>query len=299
MPTAQRNESAGMTLLAMLALRPGDRWSDASAPLLRTLEIMSFVAEHYRTPWAANTRETVRRNALHQFVEAGLLTPNPDDPERPANSPKFRYQATPDLVALAKEFGSRAWSSALAAHLASFPALAAKYAQSRTLLRIPLRLSDGRLVALTPGGQNPIIRAVVEEFCPRFVPGARPILVGDTGDKFAFFDPGLLGELGIVLHADGKMPDVMVLDEVRDWLILVEAVSSHGPINPKRLHELRHLFGASRAGLVFVTAFPDRTTATPYLSEIAWETEVWVADHPDHMIHFNGERFLGPYPDAS
>jgi hypothetical protein len=32
-----------------------------------------------------------------------------------------------------------------------------------------------------------------------------------------------------------------------------------------------------------------------YLGEIAWETEVWVADAPSHLIHFNGERFLGPY----
>ena len=91
------------------------------------------------------------------------------------------------------------------------------------------------------------------------------------------------------------MPDVVIHHTARNWLILVEAVTSHGPVSPKRMAELRRLFSGSAAGLVFVTAFPDRRTMHKYLDQISWETEVWVADSPDHMIHFDGERFLGPY----
>ncbi len=94
------------------------------------------------------------------------------------------------------------------------------------------------------------------------------------------------------------MPDVVVHFVAKNWLLLVEAVTSHGPVSPKRMSELKALFAGSKAGLVFVTAFPNRKTLLKYLDQIAWETEVWVADSPDHMIHFNGERFLGPYPDA-
>lgn len=87
----------------------------------------------------------------------------------------------------------------------------------------------------------------------------------------------------------------MVHHAERDWLVVIEAVMSHGPVDPKRHRELKTMFGASRAGLVFVTAFLSRQAMVAYLSEIAWETEVWVADNPSHLIHFNGERFLGPY----
>ena len=78
----------------------------------------------------------------------------------------------------------------------------------------------------------------------------------------------------------------------------MESVTSHGPVDGKRHAELAQLFAESTAGLVFVTAFPDRVVMSQYVGEIAWETEVWVADAPSHLIHFNGVRFLGPY-DAS
>jgi hypothetical protein len=46
---------------------------------------------------------------------------------------------------------------------------------------------------------------------------------------------------------------------------------------------------------VYVSAFPDGKTFGRYRRAIAWESEVWIADAPTHMIHFNGNRFLGPY----
>ena len=81
----------------------------------------------------------------------------------------------------------------------------------------------------------------------------------------------------------------------KNWVVLIEAVTSHGPIGPKRHNELKDLFKMAKAGLVFVTAFLTRRTMTKYLSEIAWETEVWIAEVPSHIMHFNGERLLGPY----
>lgn len=98
-----------------------------------------------------------------------------------------------------------------------------------------------------------------------------------------------------MVDGHGKMPDVVVHHVERGWLVLVEAVTSHGPMNPKRVVELRELFASSTAGLVLVTAFEDRATFARYLPDIAWETEVWIAEAPTHLVHFNGERFLGPY----
>jgi len=122
------------------------------------------------------------------------------------------------------------------------------------------------------------------------------IYAGDTGDKWGYFDAVLLSKLGVNVDAHGKMPDVVLHYPERNWLLLIESVTSHGPVDGKRHAELARLFADSTAGLVYVTAFPNRAIMGRYLGEIAWETEVWVADAPSHLIHFNGERFLGPYP---
>ena len=121
------------------------------------------------------------------------------------------------------------------------------------------------------------------------------IYVGDTGKKDRLYEVDYLRGLGVEIDPHGMMPDVVIHHVERNWLILVEAVTSHGPVNLLRHNQLKDLFAESRAGLVFVTTFLDRGAMREYLPEIAWETEVWVADAPDHLIHFNGERFLGPY----
>jgi len=258
--------------------------------------IMEFAAKHYRKKWAPNTRETVRRFTLHQFEQAGLVVANPDEPGRPTNSPNYCYQIEPRALVVIRTFGTTKWVDALRRYLVDVRTLAQRYAQARSMRRIPLVLAAGVTIELSPGGQNALIRKVIDEFCPRFTPGARPLYVGDTKQKWAYFDEDGLGALGVVVEEHGKMPDVVVHYTDKNWLVVIEAVTSHGPVNPKRLAELKSLFLGSSAGLVFVTAFLDRRGLLKYLSEIAWETEVWVADSPDHMIHFNGERFLGPYP---
>jgi hypothetical protein len=123
------------------------------------------------------------------------------------------------------------------------------------------------------------------------------IYVGESGEKWAYFDADTLHNLGVVVDEHGKMPDVVIYYSANNWLLLVEAVTSHGPVDAKRRGELARLFQNSRAGLVFVTAFLNRADMAKYISEISWATEVWVADSETHLIHFNGERFLGPYEE--
>ena len=127
------------------------------------------------------------------------------------------------------------------------------------------------------------------------MPGGVLVYAGDTGEKWGYFDKELLGKIGAAVDGHGKMPDVVLYYPEREWLLLVESVTSHGPVDGKRHDELERLFAKSKAGLVDVTAFPSRAVMSRYLGEIAWETEVWCADAPSHLIHFNGARFLGPY----
>lgn len=294
-PRQQQNERSALTLLALLDLKATAPWSKATSPLIGVTPIMDFVKEQYGKTYAPNTRETFRRQTLHQFLDAGLIVANPDDPERAVNSAKNVYQIEAAALALVKTFGTKHWESNLRAYLKSVGSLAARYAQARDMARIPVKLPDGQVLNITPGGQNELVQKIVEDFCALYAPGGHLIYVGDTGDKFSLFDETALKALGVTMDSHGKMPDVVVHRPDKNWLLLIEAVTSHGPVNPKRRAELAKLFAASKAGLVYVTAFLTRKAMLKYVSDISWETEVWVAESPEHMIHFDGERFLGPY----
>lgn len=295
LPRAQQNERSALCLLALLNLTPGKTWAQAQNPLIGITPIMDWAREHYRKAYAPNTRETVRRQTMHQFVDAGIALYNPDQPDRPVNSPKAVYQIEPATLALLRTFGTPAWHDNLTTYLAERETLTARYARERRQNRIPVQIAPGKEITLSPGEHSELIRAVIENFGPRFVPGGVLIYAGDTGDKWGYFDAPLLAELGINVDSHGKMPDVVLYYPSRNWLLLVESVTSHGPVDGKRHADLARLFAGSTAGLVYVTAFPNRQIMGRYLGEIAWETEVWVADAPSHLIHFDGKRFLGPY----
>ncbi len=291
----QSNEVAAYTLLALLDVQPDGSWRAATNPLRGITPIIEFVREAYAVRYAPNTRETIRDEAVKYFVDAGLVVRNPDDPARPTNSGKTVYQVEASALRLCQSFESREWPKLLAAYLTSREHTRHELHRQRSIARIPVTLPSGESITLSPGGQNPLIKQVIEEFCPRFTPGAVLFYVGDAENKFLHLDAKSLSQLGVTVAAAAKMPDVVVFDSRRNWLVLIEAVTSAGPVDGKRRKELKELFARSTAGLVFVTAFSSRDTMRSFLTHISWETEVWVAEAPDHLIHFNGERFLGPY----
>lgn len=293
--TERSNERSARVLLALLALKPHEPWAVADSPMLRTVDIMAWIREHYGHDYKPNTRETIRRQTLHQFAEALLVEQNPDQPDRPVNSPKWCYRIHPKALLVIRAFGQPTFDRLLREYLTEIPGLRAQYAQAREMRKIPVTLPGGKNLTLSPGGQNELLKPMIEEFCPRFTPGGQVLYIGDAGDKWAIFEEEALAELGITVDHHGKMPDLVVYMPDQNWLVLMEAAASHGPVDAQRRADLAKLFGASTAGLVFVTCFPSRAEMRKYLTTIAWETEVWCADNPTHLIHFNGERYLGPY----
>lgn len=290
------NERSALVFLALSDVPPETPWRSAHNPMMGVTPIMEWIAENYGREYKPNTRETVRRRTLHQFVDAGLVVENPDQPDRPINSPKWCYQLTPEVLDLVHTIGEEGHETALVEYLEQRPGLLAMYEAARELERVPVVLPDETKISLSPGGQNVLIQRIVEEFCPRFTPGGIVLYIGDAArEEDGIYERERLADLGIELADRGKMPDLIVYLEDQNWLVLIEAVSSHGPINTKRYRELRDLFDGSSAGLVFVSCFPSRSKMREYLPGLAWETDVWCAEHPDHMIHFDGERFLGPY----
>lgn len=294
-PRAQQNDRSALCLLAVLNLTPEKTWKQAENPLIGITPIMDWIRENYQKDYAPNSRETIRRQTMHQFIDAGIVLYNPDNPARAVNSPKAVYQIDSVTLKLLRSFDTRQWKPNLKKYLSNNQSLSEIYAKERNLSRIPIKLTEKLKATLSLGAHSELIKGIIEEFGPRFVPGGILIYVGDTGNKWSYFDKERLKKIGVTVDLHGKMPDVVIYYPEKNWLILAEAVTSHGPVDAKRHQELKNLFAKSSAGLVFVTAFPNRSIMVRYLKEIAWETEVWMADAPSHLIHFNGVRFLGPY----
>ncbi|MDA8325695.1 MAG: BsuBI/PstI family type II restriction endonuclease [Nitrospiraceae bacterium] len=295
-PREQINERSALTLLALLNMTPQKKWSEAESPLMGITPMMNFFEEHYGKQYKPNTRETVRRQTVHQFVEACLAIANPDKKSRPTTSPQYVYQIDAFALELIKQYGLHSWEKSLKKYMDIRKSLTKKYAMEREMERITVTTPQGKKIYLSPGGQNELIASIFDEFLPRFAPGGYVIYIGDTGrGKDTLYDKEYLAKLGVNLDKHGKFPDAIVHFKEKNWLLLIEAVTSHGPVDAKRHGELKALFSGSTAGLVFVTTFLTKKDMVKYLRKIAWETEVWIAESPTHMIHFNGERFLGPY----
>lgn len=240
-----------------------------------------------------NTRETFRRQVLHQFVQASVVNYNPDDPTLPVNSPKAHYAITPEALTVVQGYGKAEWKNKVEKFAQETTMLREKYAAERDLHRIPL-IIEGNEYYLSPGAHNEVQSAVVEEFAPRFAPGGKLLYIGDAEDKDLYVNAAGLEALKLPLTEHSKLPDIVISDEKRGWLFLIEVVTSHGPVSAKRVVELEEFTKDCPYGIVYVTAFPNAKEFKKHVDDIAWETEVWLSDTPDHMIHFNGDRFIGP-----
>jgi hypothetical protein len=296
LPKAQQNERSCLTLLALAELSEDDPWAATKGPLLRIWDIMGWMKEKYGKEYAANSRETIRRQTVHQFEQARLIDRNPDDPTRPTNSGETRYQLTKDATQVLRAFDARGFSKKCERFLKRHGSLTEAYERARNLHKVPVTLPDGSKVELSPGIHNELQRLIVEGFAPRFAPGSVVLYLGDTAEKRLLVATRILNTLNIPEMNHDKLPDVVLYDEQRKWIFLVEAVTTHGPVSPKRHAELEAVLKKCPAARVYVTAFMDFVGFKKYASEIVWESEVWIAESPDHMIHFNSDKFLGPYP---
>lgn len=289
------NERSAMTFLALAHIDDDTSWEDATGEMYTTREIMDWIRDHLGVEYAPNTRETIRRFTLHQFIAGGIVEYNADDPDRPVNSPKNNYRINPGLLEVVHALDTPQYDYAMIEFKKHLESWQDKKADARGMNKVPVHMPDGTIAKLSAGGQNLLIKAMVEEFCPRFTPGGEIVYIDDTDKQQDRSNHPILDRFGIVIPEHGKAPDLIVWMEDKGWLFLMEACSTHGPIDVLRKIDLTNLFKNAEDRLVFVTCFPDRSVMRKYLTDLAWETEVWVADDPDHMIHLDGERFMGPY----
>ncbi|MDR1180831.1 MAG: restriction endonuclease [Bacteroidales bacterium] len=294
LPVAQQNEMSALTLLALCDIKEVGNWTKAIRQSLGiTKGIMTFVAENYGKLYAPNTRETFRRQVLHQFIQGRIVDYNPDEPSLPVNSPKAHYAISEKALSVIRTYNTSKWKSTVKTFIAQVGTLSQVYEKERSMRLIPVTI-EGKKVKLSSGKHNEVQAAVIKQFAPRFAGGSHVLYLGDAANKDLCIDKKGLEKIGIPITEHGKLPDLVIYDEEKEWLFLIEVVTSHGPVSPKRMLELEDLLKKSKVGRIYVTLFADKSEFKKHIADIAWETEVWIADNPDHMIHFNGDRFIGP-----
>lgn len=288
-PIRQQSDICCYTLLAMACIKQNSLWSEASNEWIRIHDIIAFIKEWYGVSYAENSRETFRRQALHHFRNAAFI----EDNGKATNSPNYRYRLTSEMLGLIQSYGTESWADNLSVFQNKHDSLVVLYASKKKMKKMPVQI-NGEAFTFSPGKHNQLQKAIIEEFAPRFAPNSECLYVGDTTEKDLVKRTEKLRSLGFEVTLHDKMPDVILYSEEKDWLYFIESVTSVGPMEPKRIKEIEEMTVDVKSGRIYVTAFLDFKTFKKFSEVLAWETEVWIADMPDHMIHLNGDKFLGP-----
>lgn len=289
LPAKQQNGMCCGVLLAMSNILEDMQWREATNRWIRIHDVIVFLKDNYNTSYAENSRETFRKQAMHHFRNAAFI----EDNGEVTNSPNYRYRLTDETLELIRSFGTSEWNGKLASFFSKHASLVEIYASKRKMQKMPVQI-NGQKFTFSPGAHNQLQKAIIEEFAPRFAPKSHCLYVGDTIEKDLVKNIDKLSELGFEITLHDKMPDVVLYSEEKNWIYFIESVTSVGPMDPKRIKEINEMTQNVTAGKIFVTAFLDFKTFKKFSEALAWETEVWIADMPDHMIHLNGDKFLGP-----
>jgi hypothetical protein len=292
MPSAQQTDLCCYVILAMTNIKEVDQWSSAYSGWIRIHDIIQFTKENYGIEYAENSRETFRKHAIHHFRTAAII----EDNGMATNSPNYRYRITDEALQLIRSFNSSSWEVELIKFKSNHELLVNIYTSKKKMTMMPVKINNEDFT-FSPGKHNQLQKAIIEEFAPRFAAGSICLYVGDTIEKDLVKNEDFLKKLGFEITLHDKMPDVVLYKDDCDWVYFIESVTSVGPMDPKRIIEITNMTKNVKSGKIFVTAFLDFKTFKIFSESLAWETEVWIAEMPDHMIHLNGDKFLGPRND--
>lgn len=302
--TQRGKEKVAMALMAIANLKLNDPWSKSaiweknSTHQLTTRQIIKFWNDHFDEDVSPGSYDDVRRKDLLLLIEAGIAIKSASDPDANTNNPTRGYAVSHIASESLKRFGSPDWLKCVADFKSQLGSLTDRMERARNQTKVPVTLPNGKILDLSPGPHNIIQKAIIEDFIPRFLPGAEVLYVGDTTKKKLVLEETRLKKLGFFELSHDTLPDVVAYDPKKNWLVLIEAVHSSNPISKLRHLNLERLTENCKAPRIYISAFEDRESLKKWLLDISWETEVWLVDTPSHLIHFNGDKFLGPHPVA-
>lgn len=262
---------------------------------LKTRDIITFVNDHFGENISSGSYDDIRRKDLKLLTVAEIVLQS--SPNSATNDSTRGYSINPTYAELLRAFGSKNWDKMVSDKLKNIEPISKKLKHQREMAKVNVTLPSGGELTFSAGEHNNLQKAIIEGFLPRYGHGAEILYVGDTSDKYLYLEKEKLEKLNFFEISHEELPDVIAYSKIKNWLYLIEAVHSSGPISELRLIQLQKLTKGCKADIVYITAFLNRPKFRQFMADIAWETEVWIADNPDHLIHFNGDKFLGPYKE--
>lgn len=295
--TPRRLERMALSFLALCDVNVEVNWRDAKSLAtgyaLKTRDIINYLNQHFNENISRGSYDDIRRKDLQHPVLAGIIVSN--RPNTARNNPARAWAINDDFINIIRTYGKANWEQNANKQLAGKQLLRERLEPKRTITKIPVKLPSGTTLEFGPGKHNQLQKAIIEEFLPRYGYGADVIYVGDAEDKFLHYEKTAAKRIGLLELEHEELPDIVAFSEQKHWLYLIEAVHSSGPVSAERIIMLQPFIESCTAPVIYVTAFLDRKTFRKFIANIAWETEVWIVDEPDHVIHFDGDKFLGPY----
>lgn len=271
-------------------------WSRAKENAnLKSRDIINIVNKNFEEDISSGSYDDIRRKDLKLLVLADIIVNSGVNKGSATNDPTRGYALHPDFKKLIVTYKTAGWSKALSAFNKNKPNLSEILLRKRNIEKIPVKLPNGKPLELSLGEHNVLQKAIIEEFLPRYGSDCSVLYIGDTSNKSLYVETEELKKLNFFELSHDELPDIIAFSKKNNWLYLIEAVYSSGPMSETRVLELRKMLKDCKAELIFVTAFLTRNEFRKWQMDIAWETEVWTADHPDHLVHFNGHKFLGAY----
>lgn len=289
MPKKCYNDRSCYVLIALSNMAQKTIWSEAENPWMGPHEIITYLRENEIKTYAENSRESIRKGTLHPFRDLAIV----EDTSLASNSGNYKYRLTDEILELLRVYQTDEWEIALKYHNKYNKALVHSYQSKKELEKMPIRV-NGQDLRFSPGKHNQLQKQILEVFAPRFAQGFECLYVGDSADRDMYKNTERLQELGFDITLD-VLPDVVLYVPDKKWLFFVECVTTVGPVDQKRMNDIENMTQGVDAENVYVTAFLNFATYKKFSQDLAWETEVWISEMPEHLIHLNGDRFLGPH----
>lgn len=299
--TPRRLEKMAMACLAVGNIKSSFQEAKSADDdfFLKTRDIIDFENEHYGENISSGSYDDIRRKDLLYPVQAGIVLNSSAFDTQATNNPTRGYALNPLFTRLLKSYGTPEWETELTAYKEQVKLLKEELERKRDLEKIPVKLPSGINLLLSAGDHNVLQKHIIEDFLPRFGMGAEVLYIGDTSDKFLYKNEIILEQVGFFTLEHEELPDIVAYCEEKNLLFLIEAVHSAGPMDEIRVKKLKEQLKNCTAIPIFVTTFLNKKEFKKWVEKIAWESEVWIADNPEHMIHFNGYKFLEIHKEQS
>lgn len=292
--TPRRLERMAMACLAVGHIKSSFQEAKSADDecFLITREIITFENKHYREDISSGSYDDIRRKDLLYPVQAGIVLNSSAFDTQATNNPTRGYALNPLFAKLLKSYGTLQWETELGIYKEQVKLLKEELERKHNLEKIPVKLPSGTDLLLSAGEHNILQKHIVEDFLSIFGMGAEVLYIGDTSDKYLYKNEEVLDQIGFFTLEHEELPDVVAYCKEKNLLFLIEAVHSAGPMDEIRVMKLKKQMENCTATPIFITTFLNKKEFRKWVTDIAWESEVWIADTPEHMIHFNGYKFL-------